>query len=386
MGPLQSIRIVEMAGIGPAPFCGMMLADMGAEVIRVQQPGPAMPAAPDPLLRSRKSLVCDLKHPDGAEVVLRLLERADGLFEGFRPGVMERAGLGPEPCLQRNPALVYGRMTGWGQGGPLAQAAGHDINYIALTGALHEIGPTGGKPVPPLNLVGDFGGGGMMLAYGMVCALLEARSSGQGQVVDAAMTDGTHTLMALFHGLRAMGLHSEGTGASFLGGAAHYYNTYETSDGKYVAIGPLEPQFYALLIEKLELDAERFGPQGFQFAPIGEEQQAAWPTLREELAAVFRERTRDEWCELLEGSDVCFAPVLSLSEAPEHPHNRARGAFVDVGGQLQPAPAPRLSRSGAARPRPGTRPGAHTDEILRDAGFDDGEIDRLLRDGVVSRN
>ena len=383
MGPLNSLKILEIASIGPGPFCCMMLADMGAEVVRTDRPGVASAAALDPLLRNRKSILCDLKSPQAAAVILRLVENFDGLVEGFRPGVMERLGLGPEACLQRNPGLVYGRMTGWGQEGPLAQTAGHDINYISISGVLHEIGLAGGKPTVPLNLVGDFGGGGMLLAFGMVCALLEAKISGRGQVVDAAMIDGSSTLMALFHGFKAMGLHKDGTGTSFLAGAAHYYDTYETRDGRFVSIGAIEPQFYALLIEKLGLDRKKFALHGFDWTRLDGKSREVWKELKLELARVFKTRSRDEWCALLEGSDTCFTPVLSMSEAIEHPHNKSRNAFVDVAGNPQPAPAPRFSRSVAAAPLPGAEPGANTREVLADAGFSEQEIKGLIEEQVI---
>ena len=326
MGPLAGYRIIELAGIGPGPFCGMMLSDMGAEVIRVERPGGRGARPKDVLARNRRSIAVDLKHPDGVETVLRLCEGADALFEGFRPGVTERLGLGPDDCMGRNPRLVYGRMTGWGQDGPMAQAAGHDINYIGLSGALHAIGRPGEKPVPPLNLVGDFGGGGMLLAYGLVCGLLEAQKSGQGQVVDAAMVDGAAALMAMFFSFAAGGGFTDRRGTNLLDGGAHFYDTYETSDGKYICIGSIEPQFYALLVEKAGLDPERFKPQM---------DASLWPDLKQELAEVFASRSRDEWCEIMEGTDVCFAPVLSIFEAPEHPHNKARGSFLEVDGVMQ---------------------------------------------------
>ncbi len=383
MGPLDGIRIIELAGLGPAPFAGMMLGDLGADVIRVERPGknPAVPL--DPLARNRRSLACDLKRPESIEAVLRLVETADGLIEGFRPGVTERLGLGPEVCLARNSALAYGRMTGWGQDGPLAEAAGHDMNYVALTGVLNMIGEKGRKPVPPLNLVADFGGGGMMLAFGMVSAILQARMTGKGQVVDAAMIDGVNAMASMFHGFKAMGILSEGTGESFLGGAAHWYDTYETSDGKYVSIASLEPQFYDLLIEKAGLDRARFAPYVFRWQ-VDDELRAAWPELKAEVAAVIRTKTRDEWCAIMEGTDVCFAPVLTLSEATEHPHNVARGAFRDVGGNLQAAPAPRFGATPAADPEPGVPPGSHSRDVLEGAGYTAAEIDALIHSGAVS--
>ncbi|MEX2488976.1 MAG: CaiB/BaiF CoA-transferase family protein [Pseudomonadales bacterium] len=374
VGPLTGIKVIELAGIGPGPFCGMMLADMGAEVIRIDRPG-GDKRAQDVLTRGRKSIAVDLKSPAGKEVVLKLCESADGLFEGFRPGVTERLGLGPDDCMARNPALVYGRMTGWGQDGPLAHAAGHDINYIALAGALHAIGPAGGKPVPPLNLVGDFGGGGMMLAFGLVCGLLEASRSGQGQVVDAAMVDGAATLMAMFFTMRSAGAFSNERGKNLLDGGAHFYDTYETSDGRYISIGSIEPQFYDLLIEKAGLDKEQFSAQM---------DRSRWPEYKEDLIRVFKSKTRDEWCTILEGTDVCFAPVLSLDEVAEHPHNRARGTFPEANGLLQPAPAPRFSRSETALPRGSRIPGEDTRQVLAEAGLSDAEIDALVSEGAVS--
>ncbi|XOV87447.1 MAG: CaiB/BaiF CoA transferase family protein [Pseudomonadota bacterium] len=376
MGPLTGYRIIELAGIGPGPFCGMMLADMGAEVIRVDRPAAAPRRGRDVLTRGRKSIAVDLKSAAGREVVLKLCESADGLFEGFRPGVTERLGLGPDDCMARNPALVYGRMTGWGQDGPMAQAAGHDINYIALAGALHAIGPRGGKPVPPLNLVGDFGGGGMMLAFGLVCGLLEAARSGKGQVVDAAMVDGAATLMAMFFSMHAGGAMRPERGTNLLDGGAHFYDTYETSDGRYISLGSIEPQFYALLLEKAGLDGEEFAAQM---------DQARWPELKEKLAAAIRQRSRDEWCEIMEGSDVCFAPVLSLSEVAEHPHNKARGTFTELDGFLQPAPAPRFSRSEANLTHGSRLPGQDTREVLAAAGYDASEIDSLVETGAVTQ-
>jgi alpha-methylacyl-CoA racemase len=382
MGPLAGLKIIELAGVGPGPFCGMMLADMGADVICIDRPRPGHSHVLDPLRRNRRSIACDLKNPAAVAAVLRLVDNADGLFEGFRPGVSERLGLGPDACLARNPKLVYGQVTGWGQDGPLAGAPGHDLNYIALTGALHAIGRPGMKPVPPLNLIGDFGGGGMLLAFGMVCALLEAQRSGKGQVVDAAMIDGASAMMAMFHGFRAMGLHPDQTGSSFLGGAAHFYDTYETLDGKFVSIAAIEAKFYEQLIEKVGLDRKRFAPYVFDFRN-DDELRRKWAELKLELASVFKTKTRDEWCDLLEGSDVCFAPVLSLSEAPQHEHNKARGAFIAVGAQTQPAVAPRFSRSAPAAPLPGVSPGAHSREVLQAGGFTDDEIEKLIDGGAI---
>jgi alpha-methylacyl-CoA racemase len=358
----------------------MLLSDMGAEVLRidraqaVQHVDPAQPPV-DVLNRGRRSIGVDLKNPDGVEAVLRLVESADALVEGFRPGVTERLGIGPDVCLARNPKLVYGRMTGWGQEGPMASAAGHDINYIALAGALHPIGRAGQPPLPPLNLVGDFGGGAMYLAFGVACALLEAQRSGQGQVVDAAMVDGAASLTAMFHGFRAMGMWTEERGTNLLDTGAHFYEVYETADGKFVSIGSIEPQFYA---ELLRLTGLADDPE---FA--GQHNRAAWPALKARLAEVFRTRTRDEWDSIMEGTDVCYAPVLSLSEAPAHPHMAARGTFVEVAGVTQPAPAPRFSRTPGAIGRPPSHPGQHTDEALVDWGFSADEVAKLKDTGAV---
>ena len=376
MGPLTGTRIIELAGIGPGPFCGMLLADMGAEVIRVDRATGRSRRAQDVLTRGRRSIAVDLKSDRGRAVILKLCESSDALFEGFRPGVAERLGVGPADCMARNEKLVYGRMTGWGQEGPMAQAAGHDINYISLVGALHAIGEAGGKPVPPLNLVGDFGGGGMFLAFGLVCALLEAQKSGKGQVVDAAMVDGAATLMAMFFTMRASGAFKTDRGTNLLDGGAHFYGTYETSDGRYISLGSIEPQFYALLVEKAGLDPERFSAQM---------DQSRWVEFKSELTEVFKTRTRDEWCDIMEGSDVCFAPVLELDEAHRHPHAQARNAFVDLEGVLQPAPAPRFSRSEVAVSHGSRLPGEDTVEVLGNAGFAQAEIDELLNSGAVAQ-
>jgi alpha-methylacyl-CoA racemase len=379
MGPLHGVRVIELAGIGPAPFCAMMLADMGAEVIRIDRAAVAPDTREtDCLLRNRRSLALDLKHPEAIATVLRLVERADALIEGFRPGVMERLGLGPDACLARNPRLVYGRMTGWGQSGPLAHAAGHDINYIALTGALNLIGERGRKPVPPLNLVGDFGGGAMMLVAGVLAALLEAGRSGQGQVVDAAMTDGTVALLGIFFSQRAAYRDFQDvTGGEMLAGAAPYYGTFETRDGKYLAIGAIEPQFYALLLEKLGLDPS-LRAAGFPASRTGNDE------VRAAIAAAVKTRTRDEWAQVFEGTDACVAPVLTLAEAARHPHNVARGTFVTVDGVEQHAPAPRFSRSSPAPIAPPRPAGADTAAVLRDAGFSEAEIERLRESGAAS--
>jgi alpha-methylacyl-CoA racemase len=376
-GPLAGIRIIELAGIGPGPFCGMMLADMGAEVIRVDRPGgnPMAELGHEVMFRSRRAIAVDLKNPRGAETILRLCEKADAIFEGFRPGVAERLGVGPDACLKRNPRIVYGRMTGWGQDGPLAQAAGHDINYISLSGALHAIGRKGDAPLPPLNLVGDFGGGAMMLAFGMVCALLEAQKSGKGQVIDSSMVEGSAALMAMYFGFRSAGVFTDQRGTHLLDTGAPFYEVYETADGKFVSIGSLEPQFYALLVEKLQLDKAIFGAQM---------KVSSWPQMREALRAKFREKTRDEWCALLEGSDVCFGPVLALSEVHQHAHNQARQSFVKIGGITQPAPTPRFSRTPSGAPTPRTKPGVDTRAVLADVGFSDAEIENLQASGAVT--
>ncbi len=380
MGPLQGIRIVEIAGIGPGPFAAMMLADMGAEILRVdradrvRKPMPERPSL-DLLNRGRRSVGVDLKHPDGVALILALVERADALIEGFRPGVMERLGLGPDVCRGRNPRLVYGRMTGWGQDGPLASAAGHDINYIGLAGALDPIGRRGEAPVPPLNLVGDFGGGGLMLAYGIVCALLERERSGQGQVVDAAMVDGAAALMTIFHGMRQAGFWSGGRGGNLLDTGAHFYEVYETADARHVAIGAIEPQFYAELIRRVGLEGEELPRQM---------DAGHWPAMKERFAKLFRRKTRDEWCAILEGSDVCFAPVLSMEEALRHPHNVARGTFVEVAGAVQPGPAPRFGRTRPVIQGPPPHAGQHTDAGLADWGVAEAERRRLRQVGAIA--
>jgi alpha-methylacyl-CoA racemase len=376
LGPLDGVRVVEIAGIGPGPFCAMLLADMGAEVVRVDRPETAGGAGwPALMSRGRRSVVVDLKHERGAEVVLRLVEHADALLEGFRPGVAERLGIGPDDCLARNPRLVYGRMTGWGQDGPLRHAAGHDIAYIALAGALHPIGEPGGAPVPPLNLLGDFGGGGMLLAFGIACGLLEARRSGQGQVVDAAIVDGAALLTTSIHEMVTLGLWEERRGANLLDGGAPYYGVYETADGEHMAVGALEPKFYGELLDKLGLRPDDLPPQA---------DRERWPELRERLEAVFRTRTRAEWTDVFEGSDACVAPVLGLSEARAHPHNRARGTFTLVDGSPQPAPAPRFSRTAPGPPAPPPVPGQHTDEVLSSSGFDAEEIASLRATGAIA--
>lgn len=362
-GPLQGLRVLEMAGIGPGPFAAMLLADMGADVLRIQRPGQVPFVTPrfDVMARSRRTLELDLQQPESIDTVLQLVERADVLLEGYRPGVMERLGLGPEPCLVRNPRLVYGRMTGWGQDGPLAQAAGHDINYIALSGALHAIGRSGEPPVVPLNYIGDFGGGGMLLAFGILCALHERVTSGRGQVIDAAMTDGAALLSAMFYGMHAAGQWSSARGENMLDGGAHFYDTYACADGKHIAVGAIEAKFYAILREHCGIDDTLFDRQL---------DTRAWPMLKHRLADVFKTRTRDEWCAILEGTDACFAPVLDWDEAPQHPHNAARRTFLAVDGVLQPAPAPRFSRTPAAEPRPSPPPETDVAAVLRTWGID----------------
>ena len=373
MGPLKGLRVLEFAGIGPGPFCGMVLADLGAEVVRLDRPDGPPGSRKDFVGRGRRSVALDLKAPGATDAVLRLAERADALIEGFRPGVMERLGLGPDVCRARNPRLVYGRMTGWGQDGPLAQAAGHDITYIALTGALWSIGRAGERPVPPLNLVGDYGGGGMLLAVGVLAALLEAKTSGRGQVVDAAMVDGAALLMAPTYAMLARGRWRNERGANMLDGAAPWYDTYECADGRWVAVGPIEPQFFALVADRLGLDAARFGDRM---------DPANWPALREAMGAVFRSKTRDGWAAVFEGTDACVAPVLDLREAPSHPHNAARGVFTEREGAVQPAPAPRFDRTPA---EPGSPPlrGEHTEAVLAEWGFAAPEIAALREAGAL---
>ena len=372
-GPLAGVRIVELAGIGPGPFACMMLADHGAEVIRVERPGAAGRGKRDPLLRSRRTIEVDLKSPDGVALVRELAAQADGFVEGFRPGVAERLGLGPDPLIGANPRLVYGRMTGWGQTGPLAQAAGHDINYIAVSGALGAFGKAGGPPVPPINTVGDFGGGAMMLAFGMVSAILHARATGHGQVVDCAMTDGSALLMAMMWGFRANGMWNDERGTNLLDTGAHFYDTYECSDGGWLAVGSIEPQFYALLRAKTGLDAD----------PDFDAQmdRAQWGPLKAKLTALFRTKSRDEWVALFEGTDACVAGVLTMGEAPSHPHNAARGTFVEAGGVVQPAPAPRYSLSGTVAPV--MAGGTDTDAVLHELGLADDRVAALRQAGVI---
>jgi len=381
-GPLAGLKIIEMAGLGPCPFAAMMLADMGADVIRIERkpdpgapnPYPVLGTACDVLARGRRSIALDLKQPRARLLLLDLIAKADALLEGFRPGVMERLGLGPDACLERNPKLVYGRVTGWGQSGPLSQAAGHDLNYVALSGMLHAIGRAGSAPPPPLNLVGDFGGGGMLLAFGVVSALFEAKGSGKGQVVDAAMTDGAALLGAMTYGLRAFGEWSGAREANLLDGGAPFYDTYACADGKFIAIAAIEPQFYATLLELTGIRDPDFQ---------GQWRRQDWPRLKRKFANMFALRPRDAWCALLEGTDACFAPVLDMEEAPRHPHNAARKTFMDAAGVVQPAPAPRFSRTRPDTPSPPPTPGADGARILADWGWSEQAVAALRRDNLL---
>jgi len=377
MGPLQGIRVVEFAGLAPGPYCAMLMADMGADVLRIERPGGTRPGADDRLSllnRNRRTVVIDLKSPHGVAAVVRLVGKADALIEGFRPGVMERLGLGPDVCLKANRRLVYGRMTGWGQEGPLADAPGHDLNYIALSGALHSIGRKGEPPTIPLNLIGDFAGGGLLLAFGILCALIVAMRSGEGQVVDAAMVDGAASLMSYMHGLRAQGAWSDVRGENPLDGASPWYQVYATSDGQYVSIANVEAKFHAELLRLTGLAGEDLP---------GQHDRKNWPRLRQRFAELFRGKTREEWCALLEGSETCFAPVLTIAEAVEHPHNRTRGTFVEVEGVMQPAPAPRFSHSQPDAVRLPDIPGRNTEELLAHWGFTAEEVAHLRRRGAV---
>jgi alpha-methylacyl-CoA racemase len=386
-GPLSGTKIIELAGIGPSPFTAMMLADAGAQVLRLERAAPGSPERAagatethwDLLNRSRPSVGIDLKHPDAVALVLNLVEEADGLMEGFRPGVAERLGLGPDDCWARNPALVYGRMTGWGQDGPMASMAGHDIDYIAIGGALWPLGRAGSPPVPPLNLVGDFGGGGMLLAFGMVAALLEASRSGQGQIVDAAMVDGAATLMTMIHSFHEFGMWNDERGSNLLDTGAPFYEVYETADGKYFAVGGLEAKFYAELLEGMGLtDDPTFPPPGEQ------NDKSHWPAMKERFAAIFAGKTRDEWTEIFDGTDACAVPVLSPWEAHLHPHNAARSTFVEVAGRVQPAPSPRFSRTPSAISRPPSFPGADTVTGLVEWGVDEATVAKLRESGALS--
>ena len=387
MGPLSGLKIVEVAGIGPAPFAAMMLSDMGADVIRVdrlENSNGGDPAAPpsDIFNRGRRSIALNLKSAGGLKTLLDLIGQADAVMEGFRPGVAERLGFGPEVCHEINPKLVYGRMTGWGQDGPYALTAGHDINYIALAGVLAHLGREGEKPTPPINLVGDFGGGGMLLAFGLVCALLEAGRSGQGQVVDAAMVDGSASLMTMVWGFKAMGMWSDDRGTNLLDTATHFYDTYECADGNFVSIGSIEPQFYAELLKHTNLE-QVYVDLG---APMPTQMdKAKWPEMKAHLAAIFVTKSRDEWSALLEGTDICFAPVLTMDEAAQHPHNVHRKTFVEVAGITQPAPSPRFDRTPGEIQRPPSHPGQHTDEILTEwLGAESQEIAELRQSDSVA--
>lgn len=374
MGPLEGIRVVELAGIGPGPFCGMLLSDMGAEVIRVERKGARGGSKFDVLSRGRRSIAVDLKSPEGVETVLKLVEKADILQEGFRPGVTERLGLGPDVCLARNPKLVYGRMTGWGQYGPMANAAGHDINYISLTGALHAVG-LDNKPVAPLNLVGDFGGGALYLAMGMLAAVVNAQRTGEGQVVDVAMTDGASSLMSMMYGFKASGMWTDDRASNMLDGGAHFYDTYETSDGKWISLGSIEPQFYALLREHADLTDADFDAQM---------DRSKWPELKAKLAGVIKSKTRDEWDAIMSGTDICYGPVLSMEEAPRHPHNVARETFVEIDGVVQPNVAPRFSRTKSEiQGAPCSEAGKDTEAVLADIGLSPEDIASLREKGAI---
>jgi alpha-methylacyl-CoA racemase len=378
LGPLSGIRIIELAGIGPGPLAAMVLGDLGADVVRIDRINASfvLDVAPKYAVhtRNRRSIAIDLRRPEAAEVVLRLVAGADGLIDPFRPGVVERLGIGPEPCLKRNPKLVYGRITGWGQEGPLADKAGHDINYIALAGVLGAIGRQGETPVPPLNLVADYGGGGMLLAVGMLAGLIESMKSGRGQIVDAAMIDGAALLLGMITGLRGAGLWSDARGTNLLDTGAHFYEVYETQDGKHVAVGAIEPQFYANLIGKLGLAGETLPAQM---------DSANWLVMKARFAAIFKTKTRDEWCAIMDEADTCVAPVLSIDEAPNHPHARARAAFIELDGAIQPAPAPRFSRTPSGKPAIAVKPGAHSNELLTEAKFAAEEIAALRAAGVI---
>jgi len=367
-GPLKGVKILEFAGLGPAPFAGMMLSDMGADVLRIERKAASDPVPQQLDARGRRTIGLDLKQPSAVELCLRLGERAEAAFEGFRPGVMERLGLGPEAMLKRNPRLVYGRMTGWGQSGPYSSSAGHDINYLALSGALHAIG-TEDKPVPPLNLVADYGGGAMFLLAGILAAMMHARATGEGQVVDAAMTDGAAYLMSFFYGLFATGTWQDRRRANLLDGGAPFYDTYRCADGKWISIGSLEPQFYALLLNKVAAGGQ---------LPQAQMERDSWPDMQRSLREIFAKKTRQQWCDILENTDVCFAPVLSLTEAPTHPHNRARHAFVELAGVVQPAPAPRFSRTPGKIQSPPAPIGQHAREALADWGIDSASIEEHI--------
>lgn len=378
-GPLAGLRVIELAGLGPGPFCAMVLADLGAEVIRLERVGmpAARPGIPDRrllLTRGRQAIGVDLKNQQGIDLVLRMVERADILLEGFRPDVLERIGLGPTVCLERNPRLIYGRITGYGREGPLATQAGHDINYIAIAGVLDPIGRRGEAPIAPLNLIADFGGGGMLLAMGVLAAIYERTHSNLGQVVDAAMIDGAALLTTMFHEIRSMSLWHDERGTNSMDTGAHYYNVYETSDGEFLSVGAMEPHFYRSFMTGLGFSEENIPPQ---------DDQSQWEPLKHRLADIFRSRTRSEWLEIFDGTDACVTPVLSMADAPNHPHNRARSTFVDVGGVVEPAPAPRFSRTPPPSPAPSPGPGIHATEALLHWGVTQPEIDRLVDNGII---
>lgn len=381
MGPLSGIKVIELKGIGPGPYAGMLLADMGAEVIVVERSrqanGIAGAAEKDINSRGKKSIALNLKNPQGVEILLKLVETADMLIEGFRPGVVEKLGVGPEACHARNPGLIFGRLTGWGQTGPLAKVAGHDINYISIAGALASMGGQD-KPIPPLNLVGDYAGGSLFLVMGMLAALNERNQSGKGQVIDAAVTDGTANLMSVLYSLHNMGQWTPDRASNLLDGGAHFYGAYETADGKFVSIGSIEPQFYQLLIEKAQLNPEQFGQQ-----PGEQMNSSRWPELKKTLEEVFKTKTRDQWCDLLEGTDACFAPVLDFLEAPQHPHNKARSTFIDIDGTVQPGIAPKFSRSECATPATPKAEGADTESVLKNLGLSGDDIQQLLTSGAI---
>jgi alpha-methylacyl-CoA racemase len=372
-GPLNGLRVVEFAGIGPGPFCGMLLSDLGADVVRIDRKAGGRDAKSDITSRGRRSIALDLKKPEASEACLRLMGRADAVFEGFRPGVMERLGLGPDVVLKRHPRIVYGRMTGWGQFGPYAHAAGHDINYIAISGALHAVG-TRDKPVPPLNLVGDFGGGALYLAFGLLAGIIHARATGKGQVIDCSMSDGAASLMAMFYGHKASDQWCETRRSNKLDGGAHFYDTYKCADGRWIAIGSVEPHFYSLLLKQTQITAPEF---------LRQMDSAAWPDLRTKMAAVIATKTRDEWTRIMSGTDVCFAPVLNLAEAPQDPHNLARQTFVNIEGVVQPAPAPRFSATPGAVQFPPHRVGSDNVGALRDWGFSESDVAALQRVGAL---
>lgn len=379
-GPLTGFKVIELAGIGPAPMCAMMLSDMGAEVVRIDRLtdarlGISMPKKFNFLGRGRKSIALDLKNPTAIDALLKLIDNADALIEGFRPGVMERLGLGPDVCLQRNPKLVYGRVTGWGQEGPLSKCAGHDINYIALSGALHAIGRNDDEPpAPPLNLVGDFGGGTMFILVGILAALLEVKNSGKGQIVDAGMVDGALSLMTSIYGMHASGMHKDVRGSNILDSGSHFYNTYETSDGRYISIGSIETKFYDELLEKLELEPDSLPPQM---------ERESWPAMKEKLKDLFLSKTRDQWCAIMENTDICYAPILTLEEAPNYPHNSERDAFIEVEGVFHPAPAPRFSMTPSSIKGPTPKTGIHTEEVFKDWGLSEDEISTLKEVGAI---